>query len=104
MSSFLACHVQTLTEDSEIKPRGTQIEYHPGFGQVESASYCRASGIVVKAWRPLGSGIGDSVRDIKRSRRGADVDCGVSFVGSLVSGSEAKIAEWAKINVTRSGV
>ena len=43
-----------------------------------------------------GSGIGDSVRDIKRICRGADVDCGVSFVGSRVSGSEAKITEWAK--------
>ena len=96
VSNFLAHHVRALTEDSEIKPMVNQIEYHPGFGQVESASYCRASGIVVKAWRPLGSGIGDSVRDIKRSRRGADVDCGVSFVGSRVSGSEAKITEWAK--------
>ena len=43
-----------------------------------------------------GSGIGDSVRDIKRICRGADVDCGVSFVGSRASGSEAKITEWAK--------
>lgn len=43
-----------------------------------------------------GSGIGDSVRDIKRICKGADVDCGVSFVGSRVSGSEVKITEWAK--------
>lgn len=56
MSNFLAHHVRALTEDSEIKPMVNQIEYHPGFGQVESASYCQANGIVVEAWSPLGSG------------------------------------------------
>ena len=33
-----------------------QIEYHPGFGQVKSAEYCQANGIVVEAWSPLGNG------------------------------------------------
>lgn len=56
VSNFLADHVQALTEDSEIKPMVNQIEYHPGFGQVESANYCQANGIVVEAWSPLGSG------------------------------------------------
>ena len=56
VSNFLAHHVRALTEDSEIKPMVNQIEYHPGFGQVESASYCQANGIVVEAWSPLGSG------------------------------------------------
>ena len=32
------------------------IEYHPGFGQVKSAEYCHANGIVVEARSPLGSG------------------------------------------------
>ena len=56
VSNFLAHHVQALTEDSEIKPMVNQIEYHPGFGQVESAAYCQQNGIVVEAWSPLGSG------------------------------------------------
>ena len=43
-----------------------------------------------------GSGIGDSVRDIKKICKGADVDSGASFTGSRVSASESKIAEWAK--------
>ena len=43
-----------------------------------------------------GSGIGDSVRDIKRICKGADVDSGASFTGSRVSSSEAQIAAWAK--------
>ena len=43
-----------------------------------------------------GSGIGDSVRDIQKICKGADVDSGASFTGSRVSSSEDKIAEWAK--------
>ena len=43
-----------------------------------------------------GSGIGDSVRDIKKICKGADVDDGVSFTGSRVNSSETKITEWAK--------
>ena len=43
-----------------------------------------------------GSGIGDSVRDIKKICKGADVDSGASFTGSRVSASERKIVEWAK--------
>nr|WP_325238957.1 aldo/keto reductase [uncultured Oscillibacter sp.] len=56
VSNFLAHHVRALTEDSEIKPMVNQIEYHPGFGQVESASCCQTNGIVVEAWSPLGGG------------------------------------------------
>lgn len=56
VNNFLAHHVQALTEDSDIKPMVNQIEYHPGFGQVKSAEYCQANGIVVEAWSPLGSG------------------------------------------------
>ena len=40
----------------DIKPMVNQIEYHPGFGQIESAEYCQRNGIVVEAWSPLGSG------------------------------------------------
>lgn len=43
-----------------------------------------------------GSGIGDSVRDIKRICKGADVDGGASLTGSRVRNSEAQIAAWAK--------
>ena len=56
VSNFLAHHVQALIEDGDIKPMVNQIEYHPGFGQVKSAEYCQANGIVVEAWSPLGSG------------------------------------------------
>lgn len=56
VSNFLAHHVQALLEDGEIAPMVNQIEYHPGFGQVESAKFCQENGIVVEAWSPLGTG------------------------------------------------
>lgn len=56
VSNFLAHHIKALIEDGDIKPMVNQIEYHPGFGQLESAEYCRRNGIVVEAWSPLGSG------------------------------------------------
>lgn len=33
-----------------------QIEYHPRFGQTESAKYYQEHGIIVEAWSPLGCG------------------------------------------------
>lgn len=43
-------------EDGEIAPMVNQIEYHPGFGQVESADFCQKNGIIVQAWSPFGTG------------------------------------------------
>lgn len=43
-----------------------------------------------------GSGLGDSVRDLKKLCKGADVDDGASFTGSRVSRSEEQIKTWAK--------
>ncbi|MCC8023867.1 MAG: aldo/keto reductase [Clostridium sp.] len=56
VSNFLAHHVKALMEDGDIAPMVNQIEYHPGFGQVESADFCRKNGIVVQAWSPFGTG------------------------------------------------
>ena len=56
VSNFLPHHVQALMEDGEIAPMVNQIEYHPGFGQVESADFCQKNGIIVQAWSPFGTG------------------------------------------------
>ena len=56
VSNYLAHHVKALMEDTEIKPMVNQIEYHPGFGQLESAEFCMENGIVVEAWSPFGTG------------------------------------------------
>jgi diketogulonate reductase-like aldo/keto reductase len=56
VANYLAHHVQALMEDVRIKPMVNQIEYHPGFGQIESTEFCQKNGIVVQAWSPLGCG------------------------------------------------
>lgn len=33
-----------------------QIEFHPGFMQTETVTFCRENGIAVEAWSPLGTG------------------------------------------------
>lgn len=64
--NYLAHHVKALMEDVEIKPMVNQIEYHPGFGQVESAAFCQENGIVVEAWSPFGTGDVLSNRELAR--------------------------------------
>lgn len=43
-----------------------------------------------------GSGIGNSIADMKKICIGADIDNGGSFIGSQVRNSEEKIVAWAK--------
>lgn len=56
VANYLAHHLEALIEDTDIKPMVNQIEYHPGFGQTESAKYYQEHGIIVEAWSPLGCG------------------------------------------------
>lgn len=46
-----------------------------------------------------GSGLGSSVRDIKKICKDTEVDAGASFTGSQVRSSEGKIAAWAKSRI-----
>lgn len=43
-----------------------------------------------------GSGLGESVRDIKKIAKGADVKDGISLTGSQVKNMEDRISAWAK--------
>ena len=54
LSNFLAHHVQAVLDGCDVAPMVNQIEYHPGFGQVEAAKFCLERGIAVEAWSPLG--------------------------------------------------
>ncbi|MDO4649716.1 MAG: aldo/keto reductase [Eubacteriales bacterium] len=56
VANYLAHHVEALMGDVRIAPMVNQIEYHPGFGQIESTKFCQEHGIVVQAWSPLGTG------------------------------------------------
>lgn len=55
VSNFLPHHLEPLME-SEIVPMVDQIEFHPGYMQKEAVEYCKANGIAVEAWSPLGTG------------------------------------------------
>nr|WP_307991826.1 aldo/keto reductase [uncultured Niameybacter sp.] len=56
VSNFLPHHLEALMEDAKIKPMVNQIEYHPGFTQKASVTFCKEHGILVEAWSPLGTG------------------------------------------------
>lgn len=55
VSNFMPHHLKALME-TEVKPMVNQLEYHPGFLQKETVDYCKANGILVEAWSPLGRG------------------------------------------------
>ena len=54
VSNFLPHHLEELLETARIKPMVNQIEFHPGWAQLETAAYCQKLGMVVEAWGPLG--------------------------------------------------
>lgn len=53
VSNFLPHHLEELSETAKIKPMVDQIEFHPGWVQAETVSYCLANDIVPEAWSPL---------------------------------------------------
>ena len=56
VSNFLPHHLEALLDRATVKPMVNQIEFHPGFMQRECTDFCRANGILVEAWSPLGTG------------------------------------------------
>lgn len=56
VSNFKPHHVDALLARGYEMPAVNQIEFHPGYMQTESVSYCRDKGIVVQGWSPLGRG------------------------------------------------
>lgn len=54
VSNFLPHHIEELMETAKVKPMVDQIEFHPGWAQLEVSEYCQKNGIVVEAWSPLG--------------------------------------------------
>ncbi len=56
VSNFLPHHLEPLLKTAEIVPMVNQIEFRPGYPQIECAKWCMERGIVPEAWRPLGAG------------------------------------------------
>ncbi len=56
VSNFQKKHYDALAEMCEIKPMVNQIEFHPGYTQMETVNYSKEQGMLVQAFSPLGCG------------------------------------------------
>lgn len=56
VSNYQASHIDILLKEAEIKPMVNQLEFHPGFTQLDNIRYMQDNGMLVEAWSPLGSG------------------------------------------------
>lgn len=56
VSNFFPEHLDALIAMSEIKPMVNQLEFHPGYTQMENVRHSQSCGLLAEAWSPLGSG------------------------------------------------
>ena len=56
VSNFEQRHLDPLWASATIKPMVNQLEFHPGYTQMENIRYNMEKGLLVQAWSPLGSG------------------------------------------------
>lgn len=56
VSNYEQKHIDALEKYAEIMPMVNQLEFHPGFMQLDNVRYNQSKGILVEAWSPLGSG------------------------------------------------
>ena len=56
VSNFQKKHLEALAETAEVLPMVNQIEFHPGFTQMDNVRYAQEHGMLVEAWSPLGCG------------------------------------------------
>lgn len=54
ISNFLPHHIENIAVSGNVAPAVNQIEFHPGYPQLETVSYCQEHGILPQAWSPLG--------------------------------------------------
>lgn len=56
LSNFYPLYMEPILANANIAPVVDQIEFHPGLLQTETLALCKANGILVEAWSPLGRG------------------------------------------------
>ena len=55
--NYAPSQLEALKKTADVFPMVNQFEYHPGCGaQDEIVEYCKAEGIAMEAWSPLGNG------------------------------------------------
>ncbi|MCD8195842.1 MAG: aldo/keto reductase [Lachnospiraceae bacterium] len=56
VSNFQRKHLEALRPYAQIQPMVDQIEFHPGYLQLDDVHYMQENGILPQAWSPLGNG------------------------------------------------
>ena len=56
VSNYQQKHLEALDATALVKPMVNQLEFHPGYTQMDSIRYCQSRGMLVQAWSPMGSG------------------------------------------------
>ena len=56
VSNFQKKHYDALASMCDIKPMVNQIEFHPGYTQMDTVKYSKENGMLVQAFSPLGCG------------------------------------------------
>ena len=54
VSNHLPHHLLHILRDCNVRPMVNQLEFHPGYTQTATTSFCVNQGIQVEAWSPLG--------------------------------------------------
>ncbi len=54
VSNFLPHHLENLGEGARIFPMVDQLEFHPGYPQIEAVEFCQRCDVLPQAWSPLG--------------------------------------------------
>lgn len=55
VSNFKPHHIEPLMY-TNVKPMVNQIEFHPGFAQMETLEFCKKNNIVTEGWSPMARG------------------------------------------------
>ncbi len=56
VSNYFPNHLEALMDMCEIPPMVNQLEFHPGYTQMENIRWSQEHGMLAEAWSPLGSG------------------------------------------------
>ncbi|MBQ6065961.1 MAG: aldo/keto reductase [Clostridia bacterium] len=56
VSNYFPNHLEALMDMCEIKPMVNQLEFHPGYTQMDNIRWSQEHGMLAQAWSPLGSG------------------------------------------------
>lgn len=56
VSNFFPEHLEALMDMCEIRPMVNQLEFHPGYTQMDHIRWSQEHGMLAQAWSPLGSG------------------------------------------------